>query len=364
MRVAVDTQQQSATALNRRLSTTLATTRADVEAAQRLRYQIFVDELGARAHASSGRLDADLFDSYCDHLIVRDRDTGQVVGTYRLLPGLRAASLGTFYADQEFDLARLQHLRSRMVELGRACIHPAYRTGAVIMHLWAGIARYMRAHNYDFLIGCASIGMGDGGANALALYAAHASKHLAPIEYRVVPRIPLQVDAVVQNARWVALLGDTLYTLTLKLNHPFNAARARMGLPYWSLSQALKHKVKNAVRYITAFESALAQEARKRALDGVVCGRGSSQPYGRPLRNRFANPDRHGRLVAADQRRCRHPHPHGTRARVPGALDRDLRTAALAALDLDRDQAAAYGARFSWTASTDQFLSHLERVNS
>ena len=79
-------------------------------------------------------------------------------------------------------------------------------------------------------------------------------------------------DAVVQCTRWLALLGDLMYTFILKLNRQFNALRARRGLPYWSLSQFLKHKVKNAVSYITAFEDALAREARHRGLDGVVCG--------------------------------------------------------------------------------------------
>src|SRR5262249_36632791 len=73
-------------------------------------------------------------------------------------------------------------------------------------------------------------------------------------------------------ARWLALLGDALYTFTLKLNQHLNALRGRLGLPYWSLSQYLKHRVKNAVSYIVAFEEALAGEARRRNLDGVVCG--------------------------------------------------------------------------------------------
>jgi UDP-2,3-diacylglucosamine pyrophosphatase LpxH len=79
-------------------------------------------------------------------------------------------------------------------------------------------------------------------------------------------------DGVVQYAKWLAYLGDRLYTLTLRLNHYFNALRARVGLPYWSLAQFLKHKVKNAVSYITAFEEAVAAEARARNFDGVVCG--------------------------------------------------------------------------------------------
>jgi UDP-2,3-diacylglucosamine pyrophosphatase LpxH len=79
-------------------------------------------------------------------------------------------------------------------------------------------------------------------------------------------------DAVVQCARWLALVGDALYTFILRLNRHFNSLRARLGLPYWSLSQFLKHRVKNAVNYIGAFEQALAREARQRGLDGVVCG--------------------------------------------------------------------------------------------
>jgi len=79
-------------------------------------------------------------------------------------------------------------------------------------------------------------------------------------------------DAVVQHAKWLAHVGDMLYTISLKLNHTYNAVRARLGLPYWSLAQFLKHKVKNAVSYITAFEEALAAEARRRNFDGVVCG--------------------------------------------------------------------------------------------
>jgi UDP-2,3-diacylglucosamine pyrophosphatase LpxH len=79
-------------------------------------------------------------------------------------------------------------------------------------------------------------------------------------------------DGVVQCARWLALLGDVMYAFTLRLNRHFNTLRARLGLSYWSLSQYLKHRVKNAVSYIGAFEEALAREARRRKLDGVVCG--------------------------------------------------------------------------------------------
>ncbi len=79
-------------------------------------------------------------------------------------------------------------------------------------------------------------------------------------------------DGVIQCARWLALLGDTAYEFTLKLNRHLNSWRARMGLPYWSLSKYLKLKVKRAVSYVGDFEAALAREARKRGVDGLVCG--------------------------------------------------------------------------------------------
>jgi len=79
-------------------------------------------------------------------------------------------------------------------------------------------------------------------------------------------------DAVVQCAKWLAYVGDNLYELSLRLNRHLNSLRARLGMPYWSLSQYLKHRVKQALNFITAFEEAVAQEARKRGMDGVVCG--------------------------------------------------------------------------------------------
>ncbi len=79
-------------------------------------------------------------------------------------------------------------------------------------------------------------------------------------------------DGVMQHARWLAYLGDTGYTLILALNRWFNGLRTRMGYPYWSLSQYIKHKVKNAVSFITAFEKVMIDEARRRQCDGVICG--------------------------------------------------------------------------------------------
>lgn len=100
----------------------------------------------------------------------------------------------------------------------------------------------------------------------------HEATHVTSTGLRLLVIHGDRFDGVVTCARWLALVGDRLYALILGLNQHFNAARARLGLPYWSLSQFLKLKVKNAVKFITAFEQALAREARTRGFDGVVCG--------------------------------------------------------------------------------------------
>lgn len=175
----------------RRLSVGVAANPRDIDAAQALRYRVFAVELGARMSGRKPARDQDLFDPWCEHLVVRDEDTDEIVGTYRVLTPERAQRLGTYYADTEFDLTRLALMRPGLCEVGRACIHPDYRTGAVISRLWQGIAALMRQHGCDHLMGCASIGMNDGGANAVRVFRDIAPKHLAPIEYRVFPRHPL-----------------------------------------------------------------------------------------------------------------------------------------------------------------------------
>ena len=174
-----------------RLSLGFAISTDDVVAAQRLRHRVFVDELGASPTAHSPGREHDMFDPWCEHLVVRDRSCGSVVGTYRMLTAERALRLGTFCAEREFDLTRLGPLRPQLAEVGRACVDPAYRTGATLVLLWSGIARLARERGATHLIGCASISMADGGTHAAAVYRHLAPRHLAPVEYRVFPRSPL-----------------------------------------------------------------------------------------------------------------------------------------------------------------------------
>jgi putative hemolysin len=168
----------------------LARDEEDVRAAQRLRHDVFAGEMGALLTSPQPGHDVDPFDAYCDHLLVRDTLTGQVVGTYRLLPPERAAIAGRLYAEGEFDLTPLDAIRPGLVEVGRSCVHPDHRDGTVIGLIWAGLARYMIDGGHEWLAGCCSIPLADGGALASATWDRVRAKHLAPPEHRVRPLLP------------------------------------------------------------------------------------------------------------------------------------------------------------------------------
>jgi putative hemolysin len=163
----------------------------EIQEAQRLRFKVFAEEMGATLSPNAEGLDVDEFDAYCDHLIIRDEDTLRVVGTYRVLPPHKAQEIGKLYSDSEFDLSRLEHLRPKMVEVGRSCVHQDYRSGAVIMALWSGLAEYMLKNNYEIMLGCASIPMSDGGHFAASLYNGLSADQIAPIECHGFPKVPL-----------------------------------------------------------------------------------------------------------------------------------------------------------------------------
>ena len=173
---------------------TWASTPNEIKEAQRLRFKVFAEEMGANLAQNNEGLDVDEFDAYCDHLLIRDQETLKVVGTYRVLPPHKAQEIGRLYSDSEFDLTRLNHLRPKMVELGRSCVHADYRSGAVIMALWSGLAQYMQKHNYEIMLGCASIPMADGGHFAASLYNSLSEEQMAPTENHAFPRLPLPLD--------------------------------------------------------------------------------------------------------------------------------------------------------------------------
>ncbi len=174
-----------------RFTVKLATDQAEVEAAQRLRYEVFVHELGAGGAMvdHQARLERDRFDPFFDHLILRDDSAGRIVGVYRLLRDDQAARAGQFYSEDEYDLQVLKDSNRKLLELGRSCVHKDYRGGMALMHLWNGLADYVAEHGIEILFGVASFHGTDINALALPLSALYQS-HLAPPDLRVKARAP------------------------------------------------------------------------------------------------------------------------------------------------------------------------------
>jgi putative hemolysin len=170
----------------------------EVRAAQKLRFDVFAGEMGAQLACKLPGHDIDLFDDYCEHLLVRDALTEQVIGTYRVLTPAQAKRAGGTYSDTEFDLTRLRSIRSRMVELGRSCVHPDHRHGGVILALWGALFEFMNRNQLDTMIGCASIpmlhnGMVSGDV-AASIWSQVSASHMASVEFHVRPRLPLPVE--------------------------------------------------------------------------------------------------------------------------------------------------------------------------
>jgi putative hemolysin len=174
-----------------RFTVGFARTYDEVRETQRLRYRIFAGELGAQIDDQGTGLDRDNYDPHCRHLFVRDNNSGAIVACTRILTDDRAGFTGGFYSSGEFNLGLLEHLPGRAMEIGRTCVDPAYRSGAVIALLWSGLADMIKRERFTYLFGCASIALDDGGANAHAIVEELRLNHLAPAWHRVRPRRPL-----------------------------------------------------------------------------------------------------------------------------------------------------------------------------
>jgi putative hemolysin len=195
----LDLIRQQAQESQRKLTFSLAHSAAEVTEAQRIRYKVFAEEMGANLPSAELGLDIDRFDEFCDHLLVRDHANDKVVGTYRILPPTQARAAGGYYSETEFDLSRLANLRDRMMEVGRSCVHPDYRDGATITQLWSGLADYIGKNGHEYMIGCASISMGDGGHYAASVYNKVHKLHASPAEYKVFPHCRLPLESLNQN---------------------------------------------------------------------------------------------------------------------------------------------------------------------
>ena len=209
-------------AVAQRYQLRLARDRADLLAAQTLRFLVFNVEMNEGLEASYATCrDADPFDDVCDHLVVEDRPSGDIVGTYRLQTGAMAAANRGFYSAGEFDLAPLAGLGPQIVELGRACVHSQHRTIAVLALLWHGIADYARQRGSRYLMGCSSLPGVDAPVGAAA-YSQLMRAHLAPEPWRTLPlptyRCPL--DAIAPEPVRIPRLLSGYFSLGAKICGP------------------------------------------------------------------------------------------------------------------------------------------------
>lgn len=171
-----------------RFSCRLAESEREIEESLRLRYRVFVEEMGAQIDDPGSGLERDAYDRHCHHLLVRDTIDGRLVASTRILTQERAAFAGGFYSAGEFDLDAVLAAPGRFMEIGRTCVHRDFRRGAVIAILWSGVSQFIRHGGYRHLIGCASIELADGMERAHAIYAQLAGRHASPAHLRVRPR--------------------------------------------------------------------------------------------------------------------------------------------------------------------------------
>src|ERR1700754_719861 len=194
----IDTRAGSASSTPR-YTLLLSTDPALIEAAQRLRHDVFTSEPGFELTGVTDERDPDRFDEFCDHLLVREDRSGELVGCYRMLPPPGAIAAGGLYSATEFDVTELDALRPSLVEMGRAVVREDHRNGGVVLLMWAGILAYLDRCGYDYVTGCVSVpvqGSDDEapGSQIRGVRDFVRRRHAAPAQYTVYPYRPVTVD--------------------------------------------------------------------------------------------------------------------------------------------------------------------------
>ncbi|HMY27707.1 MAG TPA: GNAT family N-acyltransferase [Agitococcus sp.] len=174
-----------------------ASNQQQILAAQVLRSQTFGQEYGV---SFAQGIDQDIYDEYCLHLNVYDNNTGAIIATTRLLTDDNAQLLQGFYSEQEFDLSLLlSQLNGRILEIGRTCVHPDYRSGAAITVLWSALAEYLLAENFNYLIGCASIPLGQQAVPVTQIIASLDEENFLADELAIIAKRSLPVQTNVNS---------------------------------------------------------------------------------------------------------------------------------------------------------------------
>ncbi len=201
---------------------------------QRLRYQVFALEMGASLESAAEQIDADPYDPFCRHLIVREASSGMVVACTRALSDEDARQAGGFYTQTEFRLGGLRDLPGRKLEIGRTCVHPEHRDGSAITCLWLGLSEFMLSQHYDYLFGCASVDMSDGGRQAHAIYRNAQERELVNLDLGVQPRIPLPQPNQPSEIKAVIDLSESVRAILPPLLKAYlNLGAEICGEPCW-----------------------------------------------------------------------------------------------------------------------------------
>lgn len=231
-----------------RVHVAIARTEYRIEQALALRARVFRESM---PNGSSKRLmsDDDMFDPWCTHLVAIDPDRNEVVGTYRILTPESARELGCRYAEQEFWLTRLDPLRHEIVELGRACVDPAYRGGTSLMLMWSGLSRWLSGKHYTHLMGCVSVSLSEGPDHVLQLYHQLMPAHDAGESFRVWPlqRLPRAASKAVASIEVPPLLRAYLRAGAMIMGEPcvdfeLHCADFPVILPLERLDQRFKQR--------------------------------------------------------------------------------------------------------------------------
>ncbi|MEP5759326.1 MAG: GNAT family N-acyltransferase [Litoreibacter sp.] len=240
---------------SRKIEVRLAKTDDELRAAARLRYDVFVRELGGDGVGvdHQAQLETDRFDSYVDHLIAVDRGANdRVVGVYRLMRDDMLEGAGQFYSESEYDLTVLRASKRKLLELGRSCVHANYRNGTTMYYLWQGLAEYIERHKIEVLFGVASFHGTDPSVLAQPL-SNLSSAYLAPVSLRATSRKYVDMNLVaagdIDRARAMhetpalikaylrlgGLVGDGAY-----IDHDFNTVDVCLVMDTQKLS--VKHR--------------------------------------------------------------------------------------------------------------------------
>jgi putative hemolysin len=182
-------------------SCSAARDQGEVSEAQKLRHEVLGADFPGLAAPSTPGLDIDHFDEFAAHLLVREKRSGAVVGTYRMISPDAARKAGGLYSESLFDLSGLDPIRARVLEIGRAAVHRDHRNGAVINLLWRGITAYAAQTRCTHVAGSPSIPLTDGGSTAAGMWDELNRSRLAPADLRVVPHTPWNADGIPRPAR-------------------------------------------------------------------------------------------------------------------------------------------------------------------